>query len=410
MIRHLQANLPVERWGQLTDIRDPRGQRYKTLAPMVSALMLGLLTAQRTLADVVDMLRAMPQRRRFNLTKVPSESTLWRTPQKLLPGELRQVLREQVHKMLRSKQLPVLPDIGISLVAIDGKVLATDDKPLHPQSLDHNKRPGGGPYLLKALRAVHVASAVKPALDQHIIPKGQGEANNIEPFVVDLIEAYGNSSLLECFSVDAGLTSRHNCHFIDDHNIGFIAGLKGDQPTLHDEAIRLLGQGDVDPIGGWERYQEEVRGSRHVRLWFSRSREMVGWHGWTCIRQVWRVKTWRKRGSKIEEEDRYFLTNLPWGRLNPAQCLAAVRAHWGIENDSNWTLDVIWGEDQHAWSRQGVALETLALLRLIAVNIVRLLRHRRLRSDTNRNMPYRKLLKRIERALTTSFHHKTGFS
>ncbi len=409
VVHHLKANLPIEWWENITDTRDPHGKRYE-LVSLVMGLLLGLVTAQRTLTDTVQLLRAMPQRRHFKLTKVPSESTLWRTPQRLFASELRAVLRKQVRTMQRNKQLAVLQDIGISLVAIDGKVLATDDTAVHPQSMDHNKRPGGGPYLLRALRAVHVASAVKPALDQHIIPAKQGEANNIVPFVSDLIDAYGKTNLLRCISLDAGLTSRHNCHFIDEQGIGFIAGLKGDQPTLHEEALRLLGQGDLAPAGGWERHQEEVRGSRHVQLWFARTREMVDWHGWRCIRQVWRVKTRRQRGERVEEEDRYFVTNLPWGRLIPSQCLAAVRAHWGIENDSNWTLDVIWGEDKYTWCRQGGALEIMALLRLIAFNIIRLFRHRRLRSQGNRSLPYRTILKNIEWALITTIHPKAGFS
>jgi predicted transposase YbfD/YdcC len=408
VIRHLQRNLPPTTWDTLTDTRDPRGIRHPLPAQM-SALALGMATAQRTLGDVVDLVADIPRRQKWALTRIPSETTLWRAPQRLIPAELRALLRKQVKAMHRSKQLAVLPDIGLSLLAIDGKVIASDNQRLHPESLDHNRRDGGGPFLLRVLRAVLVGCAVKPVFDQHVIPATQGEANHVIGLVEALIAAYGKTDLLECISFDAGLNSRKNCHFIDDQGIGFIAALKGDQPTLHAEALRLLGQGEAPPPGGWERSQEEVRGGRHVRLFFARTSEMVGCNGWGCIRQVWRVRTIRQRGAKVEEEDRYFVTNLVWGRLGAAQCLGCVRAHWGIENDSNWTLDVMWGEDQYAWCRQGVALETLAVLRCLVYNVVRLLRCRALRSHNNRTLPYRRLFKRIERALVTEVHPATQF-
>ncbi|MEM6467341.1 MAG: squalene/phytoene synthase family protein, partial [Pseudomonadota bacterium] len=142
VINHLQANLPRDDWETLTDPRSPRGVRHRWSA-IVSALMLGLITNQRTLADVVDFIEALPRRRRFGLSKVLSESTLWRAPQQLRVAELRAVLHRQAHKMQRNKQLAVLDNIGISLVAIDGKKLSSDAIAHHPQSQDLNKRPGG---------------------------------------------------------------------------------------------------------------------------------------------------------------------------------------------------------------------------------------------------------------------------
>ena len=91
------------------------------------------------------------------------------------------------------------------------------------------------------------------------------------------------------------------------------------------------------------------------------------------------------------------------GRLTGRRCLAAVRSRWGIENDANWTFDAIWKEDRRAWVRQGTALEALAMLRILAINEVRLLRHRVLRIGRGEHpMPYRSLLRLIRQALTTS--------
>jgi hypothetical protein len=65
----------------------------------------------------------------------------------------------------------------------------------------------------------------------------------------------------------------------------------------------------------------------------------------------------RSRLVRLDPEMRLlhglFIPSLPMNRLMPAQCLAASRAHWGIEDDGFWTLDTQWNEDTRAWVRHG---------------------------------------------------------
>jgi len=51
--------------------------------------------------------------------------------------------------------------------------------------------------------------------------------------------------------------------------------------------------------------------------------------------------------------------------------LHIVRSHWGVENRLHWMLDVIFGEDANR-SRKDNAPENFAILRRIAINLVRL--------------------------------------
>ena len=78
----------------------------------------------------------------------------------------------------------------------------------------------------------------------------------------------------------------------------------------------------------------------------------------------------------VARENRYYVTNLHLGRFSAAQILSVVRGHWAIENNCNWTLDVIWDEDTKVWCGKGMALQALGLLRLMAYNLVALLRSR----------------------------------
>lgn len=76
----------------------------------------------------------------------------------------------------------------------------------------------------------------------------------------------------------------------------------------------------------------------------------------------------RLHGQRAEKPTvRYYLLSkyIPAKRL-----LATVRSHWGIENRLHWVLDVVLSEDANR-SRKDNAPEYLAILRRLALNIVR---------------------------------------
>jgi len=56
--------------------------------------------------------------------------------------------------------------------------------------------------------------------------------------------------------------------------------------------------------------------------------------------------------------------------LTPRQLQEVVRAHWSVENQLHWTLDVVFDEDE-ARSRKNYAPENLAVIRRLALNILR---------------------------------------
>lgn len=56
--------------------------------------------------------------------------------------------------------------------------------------------------------------------------------------------------------------------------------------------------------------------------------------------------------------------------LTPGKLAEVVRAHWGIENQLHWTLDVVFNEDD-ARTRKNNAPQNLAVIRRLAHNILR---------------------------------------
>jgi predicted transposase YbfD/YdcC len=58
-------------------------------------------------------------------------------------------------------------------------------------------------------------------------------------------------------------------------------------------------------------------------------------------------------------------------RLTPLKLLDVTRAHWSIENQLHWTLDVVFDEDD-ARTRKDYGPENLAVIRRLAQNILRM--------------------------------------
>lgn len=72
--------------------------------------------------------------------------------------------------------------------------------------------------------------------------------------------------------------------------------------------------------------------------------------------------------GKVETDTRYIALSR---KLAPATMAAVVRAHWGIENQLNWILDVVFDEDA-ARTRKDYGPENLAVIRRLAQNILRM--------------------------------------
>lgn len=81
-----------------------------------------------------------------------------------------------------------------------------------------------------------------------------------------------------------------------------------------------------------------------------------------------RIKAERRLANgKIETATRYVVLSK---RLSPARVLEVVRAHWSVENELHWQLDVTFHEDD-ARTRKNYAPENLSVIRRMALDILR---------------------------------------
>jgi predicted transposase YbfD/YdcC len=318
-----------------------------------------------------------PTGRQYVPRRVP-DTTLWQVLGKLDPQELRAKHRAQVRSAWRSKSLqPVGLPCGV--VAIDGKGLGALEHDAEGTAQKAHRSHDGSPYwLTRALRAVLTSAQGKPCLDQVPVDGKTNEMATFGDFFGDLMQAYGAGNLFEVVTVDAGMVSRANAERVHAANKAYVMALKGTQPELFAEAKRQL-----DHPGRKPDCQSEIevfQGHRVQRRLY-RTVDMDGYNGWSHLRQVWRVEqeTRDTQGKVLGREDRYFLTNLRPGRLTLAQILLVVRGHWGVENDCFWSLDTQWREDAVPWCSQGLAVEVVSWLRLMAYNLLQFARRAHLR-------------------------------
>lgn len=95
--------------------------------------------------------------------------------------------------------------------------------------------------------------------------------------------------------------------------------------------------------------------------------ELAQQHGFPDLVAIGRIDSWRgSDGKPGKPKVRFFLLSR---KLSAKQLLDVVRAHWSIENNLHWVLDVLFAEDA-CRSRMDHAPENLAAIRKLAINIL----------------------------------------
>jgi predicted transposase YbfD/YdcC len=232
------------------------------------------------------------------------------------------------------------------VVAIDGKALRG--------AFDRGRR-------TTPLQLVNVwAAEARLAIAQRVAPKRNEVAAALE--VLELLSLEGctvTADALHCHADMArGILARGG---------GYVLALKENQSALFADARRLLepaAEGPPPHASTDTGHGREEQRSAVVlpAIAFADKHDFPG------IAAVARIELRRRLNGKDEPPMvRYFLlSNL----LSPAEVISITRSRWGIENQLHWVLDVVFDEDR-ARSRKDNAPQNLALLRKLALNMLR---------------------------------------
>lgn len=156
----------------------------------------------------------------------------------------------------------------------------------------------------------------------------------------------------------------------------YVLALKGNQPATAEAVTTLFAAARATGFDHLAHTAAETVEKGHGRLetrrcWavsdldFLADLDPTG--RWPGLRSVVLVEAERRVGPATSREARYYLSSLPGdaARLN-----AVVRAHWAIENQLHWVLDIAFREDESR-VRRGGAAQNLAVLRRLALNLLR---------------------------------------
>jgi predicted transposase YbfD/YdcC len=241
-----------------------------------------------------------------------------------------------------------------------GQVIAIDGKTLR-RSYDR----------ASSKSAIHMVSAWATlnhiSLGQVVTDQKSNEITAI-PKLLQLIEI--NGALV---TIDAMGCQTEIAETIVDAGADYCLAVKRNQPTLH-EGIEAFFSPHFDD----DFTDAKVR--RHINHDTTHGRDVQRFsficpvpkdlpdrHRWKGLKAIGAVVSISQRNGKEHTEIRYYILSR---YLSGSKFGHAARAHWGVENNLHWQLDVTFGEDQ-CRLRKGHSDANFSILRRTALSLLK---------------------------------------
>ena len=352
-------------------VRDPRRTRYvkHSMAGLLRMLVLTVAAGARRMRGVED-LGAMVCKGLLNklgLSAAPSDTTYVELLARMGTGGL----EDELHAYNKAAMASGAVGRGcfpVRLWVVDGKGGAkglgeAPNKALKTTvyNAQHDKC-----WHLFQLRSVLVTPDACLCLGQTFLDDKQGEAKAFAPHLKHLKNIYGD--VADVLSMDAGLNSAANAEAVLAAAMDYLFGIKQNAPKRLRHVKAALADCPVVATT-----VERAQGKQCTRtLRRAPAPSALEFPGATQVLHV-TLEILDADGNAAVDA-RFFITSIPAGKLTDDELLALVRMHWGIENGSNWTADLVFEEDNHVMCSSGEAVLVLSWLRLLAMNITAIAR------------------------------------
>jgi predicted transposase YbfD/YdcC len=328
------------------EVRDPRDFNARhDLGAMLFVALAATLCGAKSCVDIADFAEA----NKAHLGEIvdlsqgaPSHDSFSRLFRLLDPVELRTAF-ERFAKALR-EALGIGPAKGV--VAVDGKSLRRGYErgrafmpPLMLSVWDAETR------LSITTRAAEGGNEIGATLEvlKTLVLKGctvTGDALHCHPRMAEAVRAAGAHYAL---------------------------GLKSNHAALHHAASAAFAAADASGKLACHERRDSGHGRRELRRAAVVARPANTPH-FPGLAAFGRIQAERETAAGvITTATRYIALSL---RCSPQRLLEVTRAHWSVENDLHWQLDVVFNED-HARSRKNYAPQNLAVIRRLALDILR---------------------------------------
>ena len=174
-------------------------------------------------------------------------------------------------------------------------------------------------------------------------------------------------------SIDAMGCQRNIARCIVDKGAEYIFGLKGNQPTLHQEVLTAFDTATCARLeldrNAFALSADKGHGRLETRrVWVMREVEwLTRSEHWPSLRSLVMIESERTIRGRTSHERRAYISSVD---ASAARFADIVRSHWHVENKLHWVLDVTFGEDHARIARKNGA-ENMALVRKIAINLLK---------------------------------------
>ncbi len=363
------------------DKRAHRSNKQQKIGGILNLLVAAFTCGKMKLRSIEDFSADISEknRRHLGLTTRVSDTTQFEMLKRTPPKGFLQTLQQQIRRGIKSKAITNDLFAG-GVVSYDGKGAGSGlgeapHKLCKSSVCDKN---GTLFWHVFALRASLTSSSARPCVNQEIIRSKKGEATTFPLMFKRDVKKFPR--LFRYVTGDAGLASKSNAEIVLKHNKHYIWQIKGNFSRLYPMASELLAKTPVESETS-EVYQGAIVTRQLRRIAMPADVQFPGATQFVGVRSIRTDKS-----GVIESEDRVFITSIPINELSPARLLKLVRLHWGIENNCNWTADMIFDEDSSRPCNLENGPVVIPWLIILAYNIVAVFRAHLPRKD---NLPER---------------------
>lgn len=172
-------------------------------------------------------------------------------------------------------------------------------------------------------------------------------------------------------TIDAMGTQKKIVETIIDNKGDYILALKGNHPKLEKKVVDYFDELSKDSYKNIKFTEENEKGHGRIenrKYWITELPESIDVkNNWKGLLSIGMTESTRNIHGKISVQKKYYITS-----ITPDEKIfaTATRKHWGIENSLHWCLDVGFREDA-CRIRKGAASENIAIVRHIALNLLR---------------------------------------